>query len=69
MENSLKLPTPDEVKDTLIDTFCIPICPGESGDYHCPDHDCPVWAALVAMENYRFNKGVKQCQLKTYLNQ
>jgi|GEM_PF-5725296 len=45
----LKLPTPDEVKDVLIDDFCVPTCP-DAKDYHCPDHECPVWKALGALD-------------------
>ena len=36
----------DEVKDCLIDEFCVP-CPDTNG---CPDHDCPVWKALKELD-------------------
>lgn len=37
----------DEVKDCLIDKFCVPTCPDTNG---CPDHDCPVWKALKELD-------------------
>ena len=35
----------DEVKDCLINKFCI-ICPDDCP----PDHDCPVWKALKELD-------------------
>ncbi len=49
MTNLLKLPTPDEVKDELIQDFCEPTC-RDCTDYHCPDHTCPVWKAITLLQ-------------------
>lgn len=48
--NRLKLPTVSEVKDSLIQEFCEPTCP-DAKDYHCPDHECPVWEALELLDH------------------
>ncbi len=37
----------DELKDELIQDFCNDRCPTAVGDYHCPDHNCPVWRTLT----------------------
>ena len=37
----------DEVRDGLISDYCSPRCPDAQEDYHCPDHNCPVWRTLI----------------------
>ncbi len=42
-----------EVKDTLIDEYCNDRCKEYLADYHCPDHNCPVWQTLnYCIDNY-----------------
>ncbi len=46
----------NEIKDLIINGFCMENCKEEIQDYDCPNHGCPAWKTIAfCIDNFLRN--------------